>query len=325
MSHFPISKSFLQREALARRIEEEYGFEEVDCQLITSTLRDVYLVTSSQGRNVLYVYPQGLRTKSEIAAEWQYVDYLHACGVPVAPAVPRKSGEVLLTFEGPEGIRFGVLTRFAEGVILRRRPTVAAVRAYGQSVARIHVYSDRMPFTPERAPLDYERMIQESVAAFEREAHDRREEQAFLHAARDILLDGLGHLSKAKSSYGMIHGDVIRANALVTEDDRVTVLDFDFCGWGWRAYDVASYLLTIRNTAEEGLFERAFLDGYNEIRPLTSTERETFVLFEAIRAIYSIGVPAMNIPHWGSLYFYAFLDSNLVALMRCMEALGMRR
>ena len=117
----------------------------------------------------------------------------------------------------------------------------------------------------------------------------------------------------------MIHGDVIRANALVADNGKVTVLDFDFCGFGWRAYDVASYLLTIRNTPQEPEFEKAFLEGYEEIRPLAREEKKALPLLEAIRAIFSIGTPAMNIEHWGSQYFYSFVDNDLAALKRSMS------
>jgi Ser/Thr protein kinase RdoA (MazF antagonist) len=50
----------------------------------------------------------------------------------------------------------------------------------------------------------------------------------------------------------------IRANALVADDGAVTVIDFDWAGLGWRAYDVASYLLTIRGDPQEPNFEEAF-------------------------------------------------------------------
>ena len=319
MDNFPISKSFLQRDAISRYLEKEYGLENVNCQLITTTLRDVYRVTSTQGTFIFYVYQQGWRSKDEIKAEWQFVDYLHGSGVSVAPAVPRKCGDLLLTFRSPEGIRYGVLTQFAEGVILRRRSSIPAVRTYGQIVAQIHVLSDRMPFSLDRPRIDYQAMLDQSGAAFAREVTDRPSDLAFLRASVEILTSKLDKLSEEKPSYGIIHGDVIRANALVANDDHVTVIDFDFCGYGWRAYDVVSYLLTIRGTPDEVEFEQAFLAGYNEVRPLNSVEHETRHLFEAIRAIYSIGVPAMNIEHWESQYFYAFVDHNFTALKNCMQ------
>jgi hypothetical protein len=44
-----IITSFFAPEALARCIEAAYGFQDVRCQLITATLRDVYLVESRAG------------------------------------------------------------------------------------------------------------------------------------------------------------------------------------------------------------------------------------------------------------------------------------
>jgi hypothetical protein len=58
---------------------------------------------------------------------------------------------------------------------------------------------------------------------------------------------------------------------LLTEKDD----DFDLCGRGWRAYDIASYLLVIRGSAEEEASQQAFLKGYEEIRPLREIEGET--------------------------------------------------
>jgi Ser/Thr protein kinase RdoA (MazF antagonist) len=316
--HFPISKSFLQRNALAHQLEQEYGLENVNCQLITATLRDVYRVASSRGRHILYVYQHGQRSAREIAAEWLWVDYLYASGVPVAPAVPTRSGDCLLSFVAPEGIRYGVLTQFAEGELLRRRSSVPAVRTYGGIVAQIHALSDRMPFALQRPAIDFRAMLEQSVAAFEREVWDRPDDLAFLRASAKTLTSHLDQLPKEKPAYGMIHGDVIRANALVANDNRVTILDFDFCGDGWRTYDVASYLHTIRGTPDEPEFEQAFLEGYNAVRPLTTAEQATLPLFEAVRAIYSIGIPAMNIAHWGSRYFCSFVDNDLAALKNRM-------
>ena len=86
MTHFPITKSYLATAALAGRLEDEYGLADVRCRLISATLRDVHLVTSSRGRFIFYVYRHGYRTGEQIAAEWHFVAHLASCGVPVAPA-----------------------------------------------------------------------------------------------------------------------------------------------------------------------------------------------------------------------------------------------
>src|SRR5512147_2512303 len=105
---FPIKKSFLCDEALAHRIEAAHGISDVHCQLITASMRDVYLVTSYENRYVLYIYRCDQRTPAEILAEWKFVAFLYTNGIPVAPAVPNKNGELLMTFDAPEGTRQGV-------------------------------------------------------------------------------------------------------------------------------------------------------------------------------------------------------------------------
>lgn len=317
-NHFPVVKSFLSAEALGRAIELAYGLPTVRCQLITAFMRDVYLITANQQRYIFYIYRHNQRTVDEINAEWQFVDYLKINSVPVAPAIAAKSGEYALTFPAPEGIRYGVLTTFVDGKHLRQRSSVEAVTAYGRLIAQIHALADKMPFTLVRPANDVDTILNQSIAAFEAEAPERLEDIAYLYQCAAILLPKISTLSQEKPYYGLIHGDVIRANAQVADDGRITVLDFDLCGPGWRAYDIASYLAVIRDLPEEAELERAFISGYEQIRPIAGVERETLPLFEAIRLIFSIGVPAMNVYHWGRAYLHAFLDHSLEQLRERM-------
>jgi len=316
---FPISKSFLSEVGLARTIEAEYGLKDVRCQLITASLRDVYLVISDRRRHVLHIYRHGQRTVPEIVSEWQFVDYLDTNGVPVAPAIRRQSGELLLTFDAPEGTRHGVMSRFIAGEHLRRRPSIEAVAEYGRIVAKIHTLADSMPFELDRPANDADSLLDGAIAAFESEVPQRPEDLAYLHESADILRSRIDTLPKSEPYYGMIHGDVIRANAQVADDGSVTVLDFDLCGPGWRAYDIASYLIVMRGLPEEEESERAFLGGYQGIRRITDVEWEALPTLEAVRAIFGMGVQAMNVYHWGSAYLHAFWNHSLERLKRVME------
>jgi len=316
---FPTTKSFLSARALARVLEAEYGLSGVRCQLLTATLRDVYFVRSASSRHVLYIYQHGHRTADEIEAEWAFVDYLAASGVPVAPAIPRNNGELALTFQAPEGRRHGVLTRFASGEHLRQRPGSEAVESYGHIIAQIHTLADAMPQTLNRPSIDLESLLAQWIAAFAAEVPERQDDAAFLQESAAFLLPRIRALPKSKLYYGLVHGDVIRANAQVSDDGRVTVLDFDLCGFCWRVYDVASYLAVIRGLPEEQESEQAFLSGYQQIRPLDDMENKALPVFEAVRMIFSIGIPAMNVFHWGSAYLHTFLNQELNRLHLAMN------
>ena len=41
---------------------------------------------------------------------------------------------------------------------------------------------------------------------------------------------------------GLCHGEIYTGNIHRNELEALTIFDFDFCGYGWRAYDVASFL-----------------------------------------------------------------------------------
>jgi Ser/Thr protein kinase RdoA (MazF antagonist) len=88
------------------------------------------------------------------------------------------------------------------------------------------------------------------------------------------LLKYLGSLPKSTADYGLIHDDLHFANFLVGSDNRVTVIDFDDCGYGWFVIDVAMAVFDVMVlynplTDEQGQtfarrFLRSYLSGYRE-------------------------------------------------------------
>lgn len=322
MTFDPVTKSFFVPQVLAKRLEDEYGFQDVQCQLITATLRDVYLVLSPAGRHILIVYRHEQRTYEEIAAEWNFVAYLAQQHVPVAPALLTLKGESILTFSAPEGLRYGVVTMYAPGEHLRRRPSREATYLYGQIIATIHQLADAEPASFIRTGRDISTYLEQITNAISTVVIERPADATYTIMCTTELQTRLAALTHESPTYGIIHGDVIRANAIVADDNSLTVIDFDWYGLGWRAYDIASYLLTIRSDPNEKIFEEAFLSGYTEVRPLLPSEYPLLPLFEAVRAIFEIGTPALNVDHWGRAYLYSFLDQSLTRLKRSMEQLS---
>lgn len=318
----PISKSFLAAEFLAQRLETAYSLQHVRCRLISATLRDVYLVISTVGRHILIVYPSAPHTYDDILAEWRFVSYLARRSVPVAPAVAASSGEYLLTFQAPEGQRHAVLTAYVPGEQLRRRPSANATRHYGETIASIHRLADQAPASFLRIPHTIPTRLERAIAAIQAALIDRPTERSYLSSCGAELQSRLLSLSHDAPAYGLIHGDVIRANALVQPDGNVTVIDFDWYGPGWRAYDIASYLLTIRGDANEQSYAEAFLSGYGSVRTLTAGEYRLLPLFEAVRAVLEIGTPAQYVNEWGSAYLYSFFDQSMKRLEQSMERLA---
>jgi Ser/Thr protein kinase RdoA (MazF antagonist) len=321
MESLPIAKSLLSAAALAQRVTVEYSLSNVRCELLTVSLRDMYLVASDQGRWVLAIYRAGWRTPAQIEAEWRFAADLAARGAPAVTPVPTRGGAYHFPVPAPEGTRYAALMAYVPGQHLRRRASVTAVAAYGRAIATIHVLADQLSSTYDRPAVDPVAIVMRSAEAVIAAIPERPADAAYLQACAGVLLPRLRALRSEPPAYGLIHGDVIRANAQVGDDGSVTVLDFDLCGPGWRAYDIASYLHTIRSTPEETRFAAAFLSGYRGVGPISPVEEAQLPLFEAVRALFDLGVPALEIPLWGRANFERWLESSLTSLRRSMQPL----
>ena len=93
---------------------------------------------------------------------------------------------------------------------------------------------------------------------------------------------------------------MIPTNVLVAPDGRLTLLDFDFCGPGWRAFDVATYLHVARDERATEASGRDFLAGYQEVRPLADWELAAIPLFVAVRELFRLGNWGPRVEEWGT-------------------------
>ena len=85
--------------------------------------------------------------------------------------------------------------------------------------------------------------------------------------------------------FGLIHADVLRENVLV-DGDRVSLIDFDDSGHGFRLHDLGTVLS--QNLYEPGLpdIARALIAGYATLRP---ADPELVAVFTMARTLASVG------------------------------------
>ncbi|MFH7024368.1 MAG: phosphotransferase [Heteroscytonema crispum UTEX LB 1556] len=73
-------------------------------------------------------------------------------------------------------------------------------------------------------------------------------------------------LSLSVPFYGICVGDVHSGNAHFTKNNEPTLFDFDQCGYGWRAFDIAKFLhVAIRQKINVAVIN-SFIEGYQTIR-----------------------------------------------------------
>jgi Ser/Thr protein kinase RdoA (MazF antagonist) len=96
--------------------------------------------------------------------------------------------------------------------------------------------------------------------------------EALLACATAVLAAKLNAYGTGPDTFGLIHADLRLANLMV-DGDRLTAIDFDDCGFGWWAYDLASALSFIETDPRLPELIAQWVSGYTRIAPLRPEDR----------------------------------------------------
>lgn len=289
-------------------MERSYGLTVSRLQLIKAAILDTYRVSTNDGPYILRIYPAHRRKIDAITTELDFLEFLYSHGVTVSIPIKTKSGERTLTLQAPEGTRHAAVFTYAPGQPLHDDPEI--VRRFGSALARMHAVANAFPRAGTRTPLDV-RFLLESPLAHLRTVANRREDWNDLQRIAKIVRSHLEALPAAAPYFGYCHGDVCRANVHVNSAGDIILFDFDFCGPGWRAYDVATFL-----SGESAPVTSAFFEGYQAIRTLTDREMEAIPLFQIAQSIWMLGTRASYLDEWGTIRFTDHFVDNVLKQIR---------
>lgn len=242
-----------------------------ECRLLHTGLNDTYAVRVDGAQYALRVHGSHkwwIGGEDDLRFELGLLDHLDAEGLPVSVPLARRHGDPLGRLRTSSGDRFFTLFTWAPG-----RPgdgTPERVRLLGETLAAIHVAADTYQPAHSRYTLDERSLLDRFVRQLEPSLQrDDPADVAFVEENIADIRRRIRTFDPGPGGWGVVHGDVQSLNIHFTGDDQITFLDFDLCGYGWRAYDVAYYYTRI----PERLREPA-LRGYESVRPLNDSERD---------------------------------------------------
>ncbi|WP_031555505.1 homoserine kinase [Parvularcula oceani] len=226
-----------------------------------------YLVETAGERFILTLYERRV-DPGDLPYFLGLMDFVADAGLPAARPLTGRDGERLRTLCG----RPAALITFVSGVS-PEAPSPAQARAAGAALARLHRAAE--PFEGRRAnalgPDGWQALFAQIAPRLDEVAPGFRSEVGH-HLERALApLPGL--------PAGTIHADLFPDNVLF-EGDRVTgLIDFYFACTDRLAYDLAIALNAWTKEPEDGeapdpAGPRAFLAGYESIRPLAGAERD---------------------------------------------------
>lgn len=317
MSLFPVAYSLLSKEAILSHIKDNYEIHEpVSFQYFLRGMNDTYVLITEHAKYIFRVYRADRRNNSEISFELDLLNYLSAEGVSVSVPIRKKDGTFINEFLVSEGVKYGVMFSFALG---NEKPIHAVEDSYlfGKSVAQIHKTADGFQSEHARGNLDFEHLIEKPLKTIKLHMEHRQEDYNFLYNLAMRLKEQLLKFEEGLD-WGICHGDLHgNTNVAFTEDGKLTHYDFDICGYGWRAYDIAEFRLAREihsggNKDEVEKLWESFLNGYRKIRSISESDLKAVPIFVALRQLWLFGLCFSESELIGAADFdNGFIDSKL--------------
>lgn len=301
MQEIAVTRSIVASDALAELIEAEYDLNSpISCKLISKMLRtqdnDHYLVRCGEEKCIARVYQLGQhlgRSESDYLYELDWLNFLKGNGLPVSYPLPRRDGGYLGTLHAPEGNRYYALFSFAQGkhVSINNEDQLFAM---GAMMAQIHLASNDYSTEYKRRPMDLAFLADEPVDRLKALWSGSKDDKLhiILNSAEEAKVEIealLANGEETEDSWGPIGGDFHPYNTHFDEQNRPTFFNFDLCGYGWRAYDIAVFLLNAELMQRSSRLSEAFFAGYYSVRPLSRNEHEAVAPFLTLRRVWLTG------------------------------------
>ena len=225
------------------------------------------------GPLVLRLHRQGYHRPEEIASELAWLTALQDLpGLRCVRPIPGAQG-LVTEVAG----RFLVAFAAIRGQELQPGDDLARWFApLGEITARLHLQSRQWipPKGFSRKSWDVETILGDTPHwGHWRQAQGLdRDGEALLARATMTLAERLHGYGTGPETFGLIHADLRLAN-LMTDGESLTAIDFDDCGFGWWAYDLAAALSFIETDPRLPDLITRWCEGYERVAALRPEDR----------------------------------------------------
>ncbi|ADL50058.1 phosphotransferase enzyme family protein [Clostridium cellulovorans] len=326
---FPVEVSVVSSNELCDYITQEYFPNElIKCRLFYRGVHDIYKVIVGNKEFYFKVYRQGIRTMEEIQTEINLLNKLKVSGIEVAFPVGNCDGKSILQFNTVNGTRYGVLyTAVGIDEFDSIEETSKLNEKLGSYIASIHNAWDKCDPEICKRNLDQHLFIDNSMEAIRQFSNVHNFDIDFLEDVAKNLKKKLAALTTERPQYGICHGDIYSGNIRLDANNNPILFDFDFCGNGWRAYDISMYAFPFSMGSDVSTLKKReqrkieFLNGYNKVRAMNESEVNSIAIFIPFRRIFNIGTLYISFLQntWGDCAVIRNVDEDIIMLKKWLE------
>ena len=246
----------------------------------------------------LRVHRPGYQTRASIESELAWLTVLRRdTDLPVPCPISGRNGQLLQTFNSAgQEPRLAVLFAYAPGQEPSPNSNLGELFVtLGGFAARMHQHVMQW-----QRPAGFMRQVWSADHILDadglwgnwREAPGMNPDLRLTLDRLDTLLRRqLADYGTGPDRFGLIHADMRLGNLLV-DGNRVTLIDFDDCGFCWFAYDFAAAISFHETHLAIPALKAAWLQGYTAVRSLSSVDlaaMETMVMLRRMALLAWIG------------------------------------
>lgn len=264
-----------------------WGLKGADWALVAERENRVFKISTKCGQHyALRFHRPAFRRDAELTSELAWMGALASGGLHVPAPIAALDGAYLHRVDDVQidvlcwlpGVPLG-----ETGQPLKLSDRQGVFRDIGLETARLHQISDAWapPTGFDRWSWDRAGLLgdQPVWGRFWDNPTLSQKDKILFEAARD---KGAQQLLEFEDTldYGLIHADLVRENIMI-DGNRVGLIDFDDGGWGFRLFDVATFLFKNRSEPDYDDLKAAFIDGYQCQRALDTEALDLFMLLRA--------------------------------------------
>ncbi|CAD7340162.1 MULTISPECIES: phosphotransferase enzyme family protein [unclassified Sphingobium] len=179
-----------------------------------------------------------------------------------------------------------------EGLALTGSDAIAAMEKVGALAARVHGHSRtwRGAGTMVRHAWDEHGLIgpEPFWGQFWNMPGLTPAQLTLLQQARERAAHDLAAFGKGSDRYGLIHADFVPEN-LLFDGERINLIDFDDCGFGWHMFELATALFFLEHQNDNAQLTHALLRGYRHEATLPREHEAMLPLFLFLRGTTYMG------------------------------------
>jgi Ser/Thr protein kinase RdoA (MazF antagonist) len=286
-----VTYSTIALHAVAGALMSHYNIGEVTtCQFWYHGLSDIYYVETVSARYMFRISHHHWRSRSDIQFELEFLTFLRHHDLPVASPIPTNTGELCLEITAPEGERYGTLFEYAEGSVPIGDFDCSQSHRLGETVAKLHRVSYQFSPRSQRSSLTPELVIDNSLAIIIPFLEKRPWDWETLCAIAQRTKEQLHNLPQTPPFWTVCWGDPHSGNTHFTDNNQLTLFDFDQCGYSWRAFDIAKFRQVSLQAGCGPKIRKAFLEGYQTITALTQLEMDCLQSLTVAAFIWAWGI-----------------------------------